>query len=86
MPLTDLAAARGVFPIAPTPFDPDGRIDARSVDRMVAFYEEAGADGLTILGVMGEAGKLDADEALAVARQVIGRTRSEEHTSELQSH
>ena len=26
--------ARGVFPIAPTPFLPDGRIDFASVDRL----------------------------------------------------
>ena len=66
-------AARGVYAIAATPFLPDGALDAQSIDRMCDFYVEAGVNGLTILGIMGEAPKLDAGEALAVARQVIGR-------------
>lgn len=66
-------AARGVYAIAATPFLPDGALDAQSIDRMCDFYVEAGVDGLTILGIMGEAPKLDAGEALEVARQVIGR-------------
>ena len=41
-----------------------------STDRMVEAYLKAGATGLTILGIMGEAPKLAADEALAFARQV----------------
>jgi 4-hydroxy-tetrahydrodipicolinate synthase len=32
---------------------------------MMDFYLECGVDGLTILGVLGETPKLDADEALA---------------------
>ena len=51
---------RGVYAIAPTPFQPDGTLDTASLDRMVDFYEAAGVDGLTILGIMGEAPKLDA--------------------------
>ena len=65
--------AAGVYAIAPTPFHADGGIDWLSVDRMVDFYFETGCDGLTVLGVLGEAGKLDADEALAVAQRVITR-------------
>jgi 4-hydroxy-tetrahydrodipicolinate synthase len=66
--------AKGVFPIAPTPFHPDGRIDEASVDRMTDFYGEIGATGLTVLGIMGEAPKLDGAEAVAVASRVIRRT------------
>ena len=65
--------ARGVFPIAPTPFLPDGAVDTTSIDTMCDFYASAGATGLTILGIMGEAPKLDSDEALAISCQVIGR-------------
>lgn len=72
MPLT--SDISGVLPIAPTPFHPDGRIDEASLDRMVDFFEGAGVDGLTILGQLGEAGKLDQEEGIAVARRVIGRT------------
>jgi 4-hydroxy-tetrahydrodipicolinate synthase len=66
-------SANGVYVIAVTPFLDDGRIDAASTDRMVDFYRDCGATGLTILGMMGEAPKLDADEALAFSRQVIKR-------------
>lgn len=69
------AQAGGVYAIAVTPFLPDGRVDEASVDRMVGWYEEVGVDGLTILGILGEAPKLDQDEALAFARRVIERTR-----------
>jgi 4-hydroxy-tetrahydrodipicolinate synthase len=66
--------AKGVFTIAVTPFLPDGALDLDSVDRMVDFYVEKGATGLTILGIMGEAGKLSAEESLAVIRRVVART------------
>ena len=67
------ASARGVYPIAPTPFLPDGAVDTVSIDRLADFYREAGATGLTVLGVMGEAPKLDHEEALAVAARFIRR-------------
>ena len=66
--------AAGVFTIAVTPFLPDGALDLQSVDRMVDFYLEKGATGLTVLGMMGEAGKLSAAEALLVVEQVTKRT------------
>ena len=72
MTLLDETAA-GVFIIAVTPFRDDGAIDAASIDRMVEFYLERGADGLTILGMMGEAPKLSGAEAAEFARRVIAR-------------
>ena len=66
--------AKGVFTIAVTPFKPDGALDLDSVDSMVSFYEEKGATGLTILGIMGEAGKLTASESAAVIERVVART------------
>lgn len=65
--------AKGVFPIAPTPFLPDGRVDAESVDRMIDWYVRSGADGCTILGIMGEAPKLDYDEAVTFASRCVRR-------------
>ncbi|KQP39283.1 dihydrodipicolinate synthetase [Methylobacterium sp. Leaf104] len=67
------SAIKGVIPIAPTPFHPDGRVDDTSLDRMSEFFLGAGIDGLTILGQLGEAPKLDPAEAVAIARRVIGR-------------
>ena len=65
--------ANGVYAIAVTPFTPDGAIDATSVDRMSDFYLSCGVSGLTILGIMGEAQKLDPAEALAFSNQVVRR-------------
>ena len=64
----------GVYAIAPTPFEPDGTVDFASLDRLVDFYGEVGVDGLTVLGQLGEAPKLDQDEAVDIARRVIART------------
>ena len=71
MPLT--ADAQGVYVIAPTPFHDDGRVDDASTDRMTDFFLEAGCTGITVLGVMGEAPKLDPEEALSFATRVVRR-------------
>ena len=65
--------AKGVFVIAVTPFTETGALDLPSTDRMVDFYLERGATGLTVLGVMGEAPKLTAAESRIVVRQVLRR-------------
>jgi 4-hydroxy-tetrahydrodipicolinate synthase len=67
------ADARGVYPIAPTPFFDDGRIDTASIDRLVDFYLTIGSDGVTVLGQLGEAPKLDHAESIAIVRQVVQR-------------
>src|ERR1700735_71780 len=67
--------ANGVYAIAATPFVPDGAVDTESVDRMTHFYLSCGVTGLTILGIMGEAHKLDPAEALAISNQVVRRSR-----------
>ncbi len=65
--------AKGVFVISVTPFTEKGEIDFDSLDRVVDFYFDKGADGLTILGMMGEAPKLTQAESRAVAERVIKR-------------
>jgi 4-hydroxy-tetrahydrodipicolinate synthase len=65
--------AHGLYVIAATPFHDDGRLDQASTDRMVEFYRDCGVSGLTILGMMGEAPKLDTDEAIAFSKQVVRR-------------
>jgi 4-hydroxy-tetrahydrodipicolinate synthase len=65
--------AAGVFTIAATPFLPDGSLDPESIDTMVDFYQAKGATGLTILGIMGEAGKLSAAESAIVIDRVTAR-------------
>ena len=68
--------AKGVYPIAPTPFSANGRIDFASIDRMTEFYREVGSTGMTVLGVMGEAPKLDNEEAVEVATRFIRRAEN----------
>ena len=68
--------ARGVFPIAPTPFTDDGAIDTASIDRLMDFYVACGATGVTVLGQLGEAPKLEHAESVAIAAQVIQRAPS----------
>jgi 4-hydroxy-tetrahydrodipicolinate synthase len=74
MKLTPQAA--GTFAIAPTPFHDDGRVDDASIDRLTDFYAEAGCDGITVLGIMGEAPKLEAAEGEAVAARFVKRAGS----------
>jgi len=64
---------KGVFVIAVTPFTESMEIDTASIDGMVDFYLEKGANGLTILGVMGEAPKLTQDESVEIARRTLAR-------------
>ena len=65
--------ARGVYVIAPTPFHPDGRVDSASIDRMTDFFLEAGVDGITLLGQLGEAPKMTHQESTAIVSRVIAR-------------
>ena len=65
--------SKGVFVIAATPFTDSGSIDFESIDTLTDFYLGFGIDGLTIMGVMGEAPKLSQDESLAVMRRFLQR-------------
>jgi 4-hydroxy-tetrahydrodipicolinate synthase len=53
---------RGVYNIVPTPFDEAGDLDEPSLARLIDFVVTTGVDGVTILGVMGEAGKVSEAE------------------------
>jgi len=65
--------AKGVYVIAPTPFHPDGRIDEASIDRMTDFFMKAGVTGMTVLGQLGEAPKLEHTESVGVVKRVLKR-------------
>jgi len=67
------ADAKGMYVIAATPFTDAGVVDFESIDRLVDFYLGCGVDGMTILGVMGEAPKLSEEESLAVMRRFMAR-------------
>lgn len=65
--------AQGVYVIAVTPFHADGTLDLSSTDRMVDFYLETGATGLTVLGMMGESQKLTIEESQLIVRRILQR-------------
>ncbi len=65
--------AQGIYVIAVTPFHADGALDLDSTDRMVDFYLEAGATGLTVLGMMGESQKLTIEESQLIVRRILQR-------------
>ncbi len=66
--------AQGVFTIAVTPFLPDGGLDFDSVDRMVDFYLGCEVAGIVVLGIMGEAPKLEIEESLTLVKRVVARS------------
>jgi 4-hydroxy-tetrahydrodipicolinate synthase len=69
-----MTALTGVLPITLTPFTDDGDVDEGSIDSLVEDYLGAGAHGLTILGIMGEAARLLDDERERVLRRYLQAT------------
>jgi 4-hydroxy-tetrahydrodipicolinate synthase len=67
--------AKGVFIIAATPFTDEGALDLNSVDSLTDFYLGCGVTGFTLLGIMGEAPKLTAEESLSVVDRVVRRAQ-----------
>ncbi len=67
------ADAKGVWIISATPFADNGDLDLQSTDRMVDYYLGCGVDGLTILGIMGEANKLSLEESIQFTDRVVQR-------------
>src|SRR5690242_6216210 len=65
--------AKGVYIISATPFTESGAIDFASTDKLVDFYLESGVDGITILGVLGEAPKLSNEESAEFVKHVLKR-------------
>jgi hypothetical protein len=64
------ATASGVFPIAPAPLHPDGRLDEASIDTLINGCLRAGSSGITVLGIRGGTPKLEPEESIAIANQI----------------
>ena len=62
---------KGVYTIAPTPFEEDGSLDTGSLSTLTHFLIDLGIDGITILGVMGETSKLVESERDQVIAGVV---------------
>jgi 4-hydroxy-tetrahydrodipicolinate synthase len=66
-------SAKGVYVITVTPFTDSGSLDLASTDKMIDFCLACGITGLTVLGIMGEATKLTAQESTLFVKQVLAR-------------
>jgi len=62
---------RGVFPIMATPFNPDESLDIDGFRSAISFMQAAGADGATIVGVLGESNRMTDREREALIRAAV---------------
>lgn len=62
---------KGVFSIVTTPFREDDSLDLDAIGPLMEFYRNAGCDGVTLLGVMGEAPKMASSETQALLTEAI---------------
>jgi 4-hydroxy-tetrahydrodipicolinate synthase len=62
---------KGIYVIAPTPFEPDGSLDEASLRRLTDFVIGTGIHGMTILGVLGETNKVTESERERIIATVI---------------
>lgn len=62
---------RGAYTIMPTPFTEGGRLDEESLASLTEFLIGKGVDGVTVLGVLGEAPKLSEAEQETVLRVTV---------------
>ena len=61
----------GVIPILATPFHEDESFDSESMGRLVKLMKHIGVDGVTVLGVLGEANRLGDREREDVLRSAV---------------
>lgn len=69
--MTETNRLHGVCTIALTPFTDDGEVDLAGIDALAGRYLAAGVHGITVLGIMGEAHKLNDPERSAVAGRYV---------------
>lgn len=65
----------GVFHILATPFRDDGALDVAGFPRLIESVLSTGVNGLTILGIAGEAHRLTDEERRRVVETVVKETR-----------
>jgi len=70
-----MIAWSGVFHILATPFREDGALDVAGLPRLIESALATGVNGLTILGIAGEAHRLTDEERRRVVETVVKETR-----------
>jgi len=69
--MTSKLTFEGVYPILATPFHDDERVDLDSMERLIRFMAGIGVDGVTILGVLGEANRMLDSEREALIKSAV---------------
>jgi len=67
---------QGVYPILATPFADTESLDLESFDRLVRFMAKLDVEGITILGVLGEANRLMDSERETLIRTAVSAAGS----------
>ncbi|CUA87052.1 Dihydrodipicolinate synthase/N-acetylneuraminate lyase [Chelatococcus sambhunathii] len=62
---------RGILPVLPTPFRPDGAIDEAAMRRLVAFALRSGVDGVVFPGFASEVESLSGEERRRLLAVVV---------------
>ena len=70
-----MIAWSGIFHILATPFRDDGALDTTGFPRLIESVLSTGVNGLTILGIAGEAHRLTDEERRRVVETVVKETR-----------
>lgn len=63
-----MASFTGVWPIMATPFNADETVDLEGFGKCISFMKDAGCDGATIIGVLGESNRLMDSEREALIK------------------
>ena len=63
-----MANFTGVWPIMATPFNADETVDLEGFSKCISFMKDAGCDGATIIGVLGESNRLLDNEREALIK------------------
>lgn len=71
--MPDAVSLRGVLPMLATPFDPDGRVHADGLTRLVDHVLNSGADGLAAFGLASETYALSDSERRELAEAILAR-------------
>lgn len=69
----DRAAIAGLFAAVATPIHVDGRIDFRTLDRLIDFLVETGASGICLAGATGEYPHFETADRKAIIRRAADR-------------
>lgn len=57
-----MCSAKGVFPVVPTIFEPNGEVDASGIHAVVDYIADAGAAGVIFPGLASKHAFLDSTE------------------------